>query len=239
MKIPFGWLPGSWGLKGDTRKIAEAEYYLNGLELDDTLVDIKYKDDTKALTIAKLKNQKKHKKINDTEYNNQYSVLTLTGDDLKCELLRQQWTNDEMSLRQYNIGIASIRVTPGVEFDLAVLGIDLDSNLITKVEYDKQSATVRGEPYICIIDSNYKPDEKLDGLYFEFDWNDLWITELKEAGYTGFTDDQLVQRWFSDVCKSVSDSEHGDGLDDGQPLPFNSGRIINKVRKNGDPTEYS
>ena len=27
-KIPFGWLPASWGLKGKSRELAEAEYYL-------------------------------------------------------------------------------------------------------------------------------------------------------------------------------------------------------------------
>ena len=33
-KIPFGWLPASWGLKGKSRELAEAEYYLSGYELD-------------------------------------------------------------------------------------------------------------------------------------------------------------------------------------------------------------
>ena len=33
-KIPFSWLPASWGLKGKSRELAEAEYYLTGYELD-------------------------------------------------------------------------------------------------------------------------------------------------------------------------------------------------------------
>ena len=33
-KIPFSWLPASWGLRGTSRELAEAEYYLSGYELD-------------------------------------------------------------------------------------------------------------------------------------------------------------------------------------------------------------
>ena len=33
-KIPFSWLPASWGLRGKSRELAEAEYYLSGYELD-------------------------------------------------------------------------------------------------------------------------------------------------------------------------------------------------------------
>ena len=33
-KIPFSWLPASWGLKGKSRELAEAEYYLTGYDLD-------------------------------------------------------------------------------------------------------------------------------------------------------------------------------------------------------------
>ena len=32
--LPFGILPGSWGLKGKTRKMAEAEYYYDGYDLE-------------------------------------------------------------------------------------------------------------------------------------------------------------------------------------------------------------
>ena len=43
-KIPFNWMPGSFGLKGRTRDIAQAEYELTGYELERRLLDIK-KDD--------------------------------------------------------------------------------------------------------------------------------------------------------------------------------------------------
>lgn len=42
MKIPFNLLPASWGLKGKSRQIAEAEYYLSGYELDIKLAEIEH-----------------------------------------------------------------------------------------------------------------------------------------------------------------------------------------------------
>lgn len=39
-KIPFRWMPGSWGLKGKSRAIAEAEYYLEGEALEARLEEI-------------------------------------------------------------------------------------------------------------------------------------------------------------------------------------------------------
>ena len=39
-KLPFRMMPGSWGLKGKTRAIAEAEYYYQGEELTKKLAEI-------------------------------------------------------------------------------------------------------------------------------------------------------------------------------------------------------
>jgi len=43
-KLPFGSLPGHWGLKGTTRAIAQAEYELEGYELKKRLLEIKQPD---------------------------------------------------------------------------------------------------------------------------------------------------------------------------------------------------
>jgi hypothetical protein len=43
-KLPFGTLPGHWGLAGKTREIAKAEYELEGYDLEVRLHDLK-KDD--------------------------------------------------------------------------------------------------------------------------------------------------------------------------------------------------
>jgi hypothetical protein len=305
MKIPFGWLPSSWGLKGSTREIAEAEYTLQGIELDDKIAEIKYRDEEpEILAVAKLRNKKKHSKISTREYDEQHAQLTLTGHDLQirlldiqlnrgeiapwlhatevakvkytgnelahellqidrnydrinekqfytaqakinftgkeleCELLHVQWRFDDITEREYKIGVAKIMIEPGVDLELELLEIDLNLGLIQQQPYDKKVADVKGEPYICVLNSEYNPDEKLDGLFFEFDWNDKWIEELKAAGYTGFTEDQIVQRWFTDICRGVV-QETDQVYQEEQPMPFNSQRIIKKESNPGGPTSYS
>lgn len=46
MKVPFGWLPAAWGLRGKSRKIAEAEYYHEGYNLEAELIRINIDDAT-------------------------------------------------------------------------------------------------------------------------------------------------------------------------------------------------
>ena len=49
-KIPFSWLPASWGLKGKSRELAEAEYYLTGYDLDIAKARIEHGLESPAFT---------------------------------------------------------------------------------------------------------------------------------------------------------------------------------------------
>lgn len=91
---------------------------------------------------------------------------------------------------------------PGVERDLAVLEVEWRLNRIDKNAYEKRRATLKQEPWIGIVDHGFDPSQGINGVYFEFDWNDYWIEYLKLNGYVGFDEDQLVEHWFSDVCRA-------------------------------------
>lgn len=67
-KIPFDWLPGSWGLRGKTYEIARAEYELSGMELDWKLAEIEYRGDAKAFQRAQLDVLKKHGQLEQEDY---------------------------------------------------------------------------------------------------------------------------------------------------------------------------
>jgi len=69
--IPFSWWPGSWGLKGKTRQIAQAEYELSGIELQSRLLEINHGDDPKAMAALKLEMEKKLGMIDDYSYDRQ------------------------------------------------------------------------------------------------------------------------------------------------------------------------
>ena len=65
---PFSWMPGSWGLKGKTREIAQAEYELSGTELEEALIRINLKHDPDGLAINLLEMRRKNGQISDYEY---------------------------------------------------------------------------------------------------------------------------------------------------------------------------
>ena len=39
--------------------------------------------------------------------------------------------------------------------------------------------------------------------YMELDWNDEFVAMLTEKGYTGESDESVVNGWFNDVCRTV------------------------------------
>lgn len=71
----------------------------------------------------------------------------------------------------------------------------------TKVT-EKEMATARGEPYIAVIDTHFDPKNPANG-YFELDWNTHFIQQLVASGYTGNTEEEIVDKWFNAICQNV------------------------------------
>lgn len=93
-------------------------------------------------------------------------------------------------------------------YQKTLLELDKQFDKITEAEYNKRLATLNGEPYINVI--SMEINEEAQGA-FEFDWNDKFIEILEEAGYVAPSQEQVVDLWFSKVCKSVA-LEMFDGL---------------------------
>ena len=72
---------------------------------------------------------------------------------------------------------------------------------------DKEAATARGEPYINVVRVNFDENRPGDG-YFELDWNELFVRKLQEAGYTGQSQEELVDAWFTQLCRGIADQEY-------------------------------
>lgn len=69
----------------------------------------------------------------------------------------------------------------------------------------KDKATQAGEPYVNIIGMELDPNNIHEGA-FELDWNSIFITQLVKSGYMKKkedTDQDIVDRWFQDVCRNV------------------------------------
>jgi len=79
--IPFWLMPGSWGLKGKTRAIAQAEYESSTpYELDRRLLEINHGDDKDAMAKGTLDLELKHRFINDYEYQQRLADITNSHD---------------------------------------------------------------------------------------------------------------------------------------------------------------
>ena len=80
----------------------------------------------------------------------------------------------------------------------------------------KERATAKGEPYVAVLDTKVNPDTVRNG-FFELDWNDQFVLQLKQAGYgfDGDADEEIVDRWFRSLCKDVANEEGVDMTDRG------------------------
>ncbi len=140
-KLPFWMLPASWGLKGKTREIAEAEYYYEGQVLEEKLAEINA-DTPEEKEIAKLAVKRKHEEI-------------------------------------------------------------------SQDAYDKAVATIKKEPWVNVVKMGVSPTNVTQG-FFELDWNEEFIVMLQEAGIEGMSDEEIVNKWFNGVCKTVLLQEKAD-----------------------------
>ena len=78
----------------------------------------------------------------------------------------------------------------------------------------KDRATAKGEPWVSVLDTHVNKDNIRNG-FFELDWNDLFVLQLKQAGYgfDGDPDEEIVDRWFRDIVRNMLGEE---GLDPGR-----------------------
>lgn len=76
----------------------------------------------------------------------------------------------------------------------------------------KERATKKGEPWVAVLDTHVNKDNVRNG-FFELDWNEHFIVQLKQAGYgfDGDPDEEIVDRWFRDLARNMLVEEGMDG----------------------------
>jgi hypothetical protein len=80
----------------------------------------------------------------------------------------------------------------------------------------KERANAMGEPYIAVLETHVNKENLRNG-FFELDWNDAFVLQLKQQGYgfDGDPDEEIVDRWFRTLCKDVAGEEGVDMTDRG------------------------
>ena len=71
----------------------------------------------------------------------------------------------------------------------------------------KEKATLNKEPWIQVMDTHVNKDNIRNG-FFELDWNEYFVLQLREAGYKGDKEEGIVDSWFGELCRNVG-NENG------------------------------
>ena len=66
----------------------------------------------------------------------------------------------------------------------------------------KEQATLNKEPWVAVLDTHVNKDNIRNG-FFELDWNEYFVLQLKEAGYKGDSEEMIVDSWFGELCRNV------------------------------------
>jgi hypothetical protein len=80
----------------------------------------------------------------------------------------------------------------------------------------KERASRKGEPYIAVLETHVNKENLRNG-FFELDWNDIFVLQLRQAGYgfEGDPDEEIVDRWFRTLCRDIAGEEGIDMTDRG------------------------
>jgi hypothetical protein len=100
----------------------------------------------------------------------------------------------------------------------------------------KELANAKGEPWVNVLSVELDPDNIGNGA-FELDWNEKFITNLIRAGYKGKTDADMVDQWFSDICRNVL-AENFEQWEANQPMDSRP-RVVDRKDLGDGRTEVS
>jgi hypothetical protein len=81
----------------------------------------------------------------------------------------------------------------------------------------KDRATRRKESWVGVLNTHVNSDNVRNG-FFELDWNEYFVLKLKQEGYgaDGDLDEEIVDRWFRELCANVVvDGDYGGSVQTG------------------------
>jgi len=77
------------------------------------------------------------------------------------------------------------------------------------LDVEKEQATKEKKPWVAVLDTQVNPDNIRNG-FFELDWNNEFIEQLLDAGYSGETNEQIVDAWFRTIVSQMLEEEGQD-----------------------------
>ena len=82
----------------------------------------------------------------------------------------------------------------------------------TAAPKNKAQASKMKQPWVAVLETHVNPADPSNG-FFELDWNEYFIVQLKQAGYFGENEEAVVDQWFKELCRNIGAEE---GVDMGR-----------------------
>ncbi len=95
----------------------------------------------------------------------------------------------------------------------------------------KELATEKKEPWVAVLDTHVNKENIRNG-FFELDWNEYFVLQLRTAGYNGESDEAIVDQWFSELCRNV-------GAEEGIDMSRRGSGYVNRALRDDGRTEVS
>jgi len=122
-----------------------------------------------------------------------------------------------------------------VEYKKEVLQLERKHGKISQNELEKQTATLDEEPWFNFLGADKRITGDTVRAAVELDWNEYFPPYLISQGWTGATDDEIVDKWFEAMMRDMLNIADDQVIDDGSedPLP-----LASKVQRDDGLTEY-
>jgi len=73
---------------------------------------------------------------------------------------------------------------------------------LTLLMEEKKAATKKKQAWVAVLNTHVNEKDIKNG-FFELDWNNEFIEQLLDAGYSGESNEQIVDGWFKDVARNI------------------------------------
>ncbi len=92
----------------------------------------------------------------------------------------------------------------------------------------KERANKRKEPWVAVLETHVNKEDPANG-FFELDWNEFFVLQLRQAGYgfEGDSDELVVDIWFKTLARNMLSDE---GLDMNRSQGFINVQKLDKNR---------
>ena len=95
----------------------------------------------------------------------------------------------------------------------------------------KDLATEKKEPWVAVLETHVNKENVRNG-FFELDWNEYFVLQLRSAGYTGASDEEIVDQWFNELCRNL-------GAEEGIDMSRRGAGYVNRALRDDGKTEVS